>query len=158
MEFLSGIFVGYLLNWYALGILIFLGIMLEHNEWHTLSIFIGLGSAFIAYSMFNLSPLAILFWSVGYFVVGLLWSFWRYKRWVQKCIKSRSLSTGLCNTKDLLPSKNTDKLVTWILIWPFSMIENVTGDIINLITLTVTTVFKSTYQRIYDSAMKDVQS
>ncbi len=53
----------------------------------------------------------------------------------------------------LKPSSVLDKLTTWVIVWPFSMIENVLGDFIKLVQTVITTYFKGIYNRIYNTAV-----
>ena len=148
MEFLSGLFVGYLLNWYAIGILLSLGILLEFWEINTLSVVVGLLLGVVSYKFFNLSPQDILGWVTVYLCIGITWSFWRYKRF---------LATTMTKVKyvqdSLLPTQQTSRIVSWILVWPFSLVENLTSDIVTTIKLLVTNFLSSVYQNIYNSEL-----
>jgi hypothetical protein len=44
-------------------------------------------------------------------------------------------------------------ITAWITIWPFSLVENFVGDIINFIQDLVQKVFRGIYHKIYDSAV-----
>jgi hypothetical protein len=46
-----------------------------------------------------------------------------------------------------------DTITAWILIWPFSLTENLCGDIIHFIETLVKKVFKGVYNRIYENAV-----
>jgi hypothetical protein len=45
-------------------------------------------------------------------------------------------------------------ITAWVMIWPFSLIENFVGDIINAIQALVKKVFRGIYYKIYDSAVE----
>jgi hypothetical protein len=56
----------------------------------------------------------------------------------------------------LHPLAMLSTLTAWVIIWPFSMVENLAGDVINMIRTAISTVFRSVYNRIYESAVRDL--
>jgi hypothetical protein len=165
--FFAGIATGYLLTWPALIIMIFCGILSEHNESRGWSMFFGIVVMISSYFFFNVSLETIAYYVAAYVVIGLLWSFWRYKRFVTAGIESINLSSPVGNNNynndfklrqiaNLHPAQNLDKITAWIIVWPFSMIENVTGDLISLVHTLITKVFKGVYHKIYMAAAGDL--
>lgn len=147
---------GIMLTWPALVVLLVLGILFEHNDSHGWAVFTGLVAITVAFFFFDV-PLGVLaIGAVIYLMVGLCWSFWRYKRHVDDTITEHK---GSCqNTKNhvltyLQPKEMLGTITTWIIVWPFSMIENLTSDIINGIQTLVQRVFHGVYNRIYESAV-----
>lgn len=155
MEFIAGLITGYLANWFALAGLITLVILFEHNEARGWAIFTAIIVAIVSYFFFKVDWQTIVVGAGIYVLVGVVWSFWRYKRWVETkvaALKNRSKEIDKYDLQRLQPNENLDTIVAWIIIWPFSAIENLTADIINGIERLVTTVFRTVYTKIYESA------
>lgn len=160
--FLAGVATAYLLTWPAFVILCIFGILFEHNGRRGWAVFTGLVTLAVSYFFFAV-PLATLAYYVGgYAAIGLVWSFWRYGRFVKSeaarvkadpYIKDTEYATYAAR---LAPSKNIDTITAWIIIWPFSVVENLTGDIINILEYAVTNAFKSVYNSIYNRMVSDL--
>ena len=67
----------------ALIVLFLLGVIFEHNNRRGFSVFIGLVTIVVSYFILNVPLNIIAAYAGGYIVIGLLWSFWRYKRFVE---------------------------------------------------------------------------
>lgn len=149
----------YLLTWPALLITLGLGVLAEHFGNTKTAVFLGLTAVVISYIMFSVPLTTLALILLGYVIVGLLWSFWRYKRFVSTGVKSISKNSGdniiASRLRDLSPERNKGTLVFWILMWPLSLISNLIGDIINLIQKLVTEVFHKVYAKIFASYTKD---
>lgn len=147
---------GLLLTWPALIVLLFVGILFEHNGARGWAVFTALAVAAVSYFFFSVSLLSIAIGAVGYIVIGLIWSFWRYKRHAQKVVEANKSSTAQEKEyalRALHPKAMLATITAWIVIWPFSMVENVVGDVINFIQELVTKFFRGVYHKIYDSAV-----
>lgn len=156
MEFLLGLATGYLLTWPGFIVLLIMGIIFESNEAHGFAMFTGIVAAVVAYFFFHIDPMSIILYIVGYFAMGFGWCVWRYKRHTMKVVeqyKDASASDRKYAVADLHPQRMLSTLTTWVLVWPFSMVENVTGDLIKLVQTTITKVFKGIFNRIYDQAV-----
>jgi predicted membrane protein len=139
-----------------LAVLIVLGILFEHNGARGWSVFAAMLVAGVAYISFNVSLVMLAVGAVGYIVVGLIWSFWRYKRHAQKVVERNKGESAITRERALVrlhPKEMLGTITAWIMIWPFSMVENLVGDILNLIQDLVRKVFRGVYHRIYDSAV-----
>lgn len=149
--------VGFLLAWPTLVILFLLGTIFEFKESNGCALFTGLILAVISYFYFSIPFILIMKWSILYLVIGILWSIWRYKRHADKIVEKYKNESDY-NKKDALrylrPSEMLSKITSWILVWPFSMLENVIGDLIKFVETLVLKVFKNVYNRIYDAAVK----
>jgi hypothetical protein len=66
---------GLLLTWPAFIVLVFLGILFEHNGARGWAVFTALAVAAVSYFFFSVSLLTIAIGAVGYIVIGLIWSF-----------------------------------------------------------------------------------
>lgn len=159
MEFLLGLATGYLLTWPGFIILLFIGVIFESYEEHGVAMLTGIVSAVVAYFFFHIDPMSIITYIIGYFVIGFGWCIWRYKRKAADVVEKYKNSgkhdreRALAN---LHPVKMLNSLTTWVLVWPFSMVENVSGDLIKLIQTTITKVFKGIFNRIYDQAVEQL--
>jgi len=159
--FFAGLATAYLLTWPGLIALFILGILFEHNGARGWAVFTGIVSIAVGYFFFAVPLADLAIYAVGYVLVGLVWSFWRYKRFVETevaSIKERisNPETRRTRAEDLHPTKNLDTITAWILIWPFSAVESVVGDVINVIQTLVQKVFKGVYHKIYTSATADL--
>mgnify|MGYP000170277820 CR=1 FL=1 len=159
--FLSGMATAYLLTWPALIVLLVLGILFEHNGARGWAVFTGLVAIATSYFFFAVPFETLLVYAVGYIVVGLFWSFWRYKRFVEaeaNTIRNLNVTDERKAeaARRLAPNNNLDTITAWILIWPFSAIENLLADVINAVQALVTKVFKGVYHRIYTSLVGDL--
>lgn len=147
----------YLFTWPALVALLLIGIVFEHKGARGWAVATGIISMIVSYTYFNVTLESIAYWAIAYLIIGLVWSFWRYNVYVKEQVKyikglsPRSWSTDYRQTQleGLAPTKNLDRITAWILIWPFSLIENLLGDIINAVQALVTKVFKGVYHKIY---------
>jgi hypothetical protein len=148
---------GFLLTWPALIAFVLLGILFEHNGARGWAVASALAVMAVSYFFFSIPLMTLGLGALGYIVLGLIWSFYRYKRHALKVVednKNKSDREKQVALTKLHPSNMWDSIMAWVLIWPFSLIENFVGDIINAIQMLVQKVFRGVYHRIYDSAVK----
>lgn len=151
---------GFMLTWPALIALLFFGILFEHNGARGWAVFTALVGAAVAYFFFSVSLVTLAISAVGYIAIGLVWSFWRYKReadMVVQANKNEAQSVRERALARLHPRTMLPTITAWIMIWPFSFIENFVGDIINAIQALVQKVFRGIYHRIYDAAVASLK-
>jgi hypothetical protein len=148
-----------MLTWPAILIVCVFGVLSEHNESRGMAMFWGLVAAISAFFYFNVPLQDLLTYAVSYVVIGLLWSFYRYKRFitakVEEFEKNGYIYDGWDKVQNLDkwdPSKMLDTITCWIIIWPFSLLDNMCADIIVGIEALVKKVFKGVYKRIFASA------
>lgn len=155
----------YLLSWPILAILFLAGVLFEHTQSRGWAVFTGILAMIVSYFYFDASLVKILEAAVVYVIVGVVWSFWRYHQHVK--ISAEKLRVKKANRpvpeqpyfdmhirqeiRDLAPSANLDLITIWIIIWPFSVVENILSDVLSAIETLVTRVFKGVYARIYTS-------
>lgn len=147
--------LGWALSWPGLIGLLIIGTIFEANEAHGWAIFMGVVSAVVAYFFFAIPLMTLFVYGAGYLAVGFIWSFWRYKRHADCVVdeyRGRSLISRKEAVEKLRPSNMLDKITTWVLVWPFSMVENVLGDFIKVVQTFITKFFKGIYNRIYQTA------
>ena len=146
-------------SWPALVLFFIFGITAEHNESRGVAIFWALVAAASAILYFNVSIFDVGIYAVAYLVTGLVWSFYRYKRFiVAKIAELTEFNSKMERVNNYHPSKMLDTITAWIIIWPFSLLENLCGDIINGIETLVKKVFKGVYNRIFENAIKDINN
>ena len=151
-----GFFAGFLLTWPALIGLVLLGILFEHNGARGWAVSTALAVAGIAYFFFAVPLLTILIGAVAYVLIGLFWSVWRYKRHVTSTVAKHVESSDIEKNvvlRNLHPKAMLPTITAWILIWPFSFIENIASDLINGIEALVSKFFRGIYHKIYNSAV-----
>lgn len=165
MEFLAGAFFGYIVSWPSLVILVLLSSILVHGENYVSATLAGILGAVTAYFLFNVTLESIGYTVAGYFAAGFIWSIWRYRRWVRAQVaeySERDLSDSYrAKYQDdelakLAPNYQLGRLTAWVILWPFSMLGNVTGDIVHLVQTVITRFFKGIYTKIFESALQDL--
>jgi uncharacterized membrane protein len=156
IEATIGFIAGFMLTWPALIALLVLGILFEHNGARGFAVFTTLVTMAVAYFFFSIPLMTVLLGAVAYVAIGLVWSFYRYKRhasYVVEKNKNEGQSTKERALKELHPKAMLPTITAWILVWPFSLVENFVGDIITGIQTLVQKIFRGIYHRIYDSAV-----
>lgn len=156
LESIGLFFAGWLLTWPALIILFALGILFEHNGARGWAVFAGLVSMAVAYFFFAVPFTTVLMGAAGYIVVGVIYSYWRYKRQIAKVIAENIKSSSGDKERALVrlhPKQMLPTITAWILIWPFSFAENFVGDILTALQLMVSKVFRGLYHKAYESAV-----
>jgi hypothetical protein len=146
MEFFFGFVTGYMLNWIALSALLLLAVAFEAMECPKTALLVTAAAGFVAYQFFGLAPRHILYGSAAYVLIGVVWSIWRYRRFVQDNVPKAFTDSEL---RALAPKKQAGLIVHWMIVWPVSMASNVIGDVIVLAKSIVTTWLRGIYESIY---------
>lgn len=96
----------------------------------------------------------IFAYGAAYLLIGIFWSFYRYSRWIGKNIQqdSKNMSKEYVE-RCYSPKNNADLLACWVIVWPVSIITEMTGDVIHTIKYMITYPFNVVYQKIFDSAI-----
>lgn len=150
---------GWMLTWPAIVILSVLIILFEHNSARGWATTIALITAVTCYFFFNIPLLTLGIGFVIYLLVGLVWSFWRYKRHVNEQVeKHKDDNRQVIDLvlKQIHPKSMGGTIAAWVILWPFSLIENLIGDFINGIQTLVQKVFRGVYHKIYNSAVSSL--
>jgi hypothetical protein len=119
-----------------------------------------------AYFAFTVSWQTIAIAAAVYIPIGLIWSIYRWKRHCKTALedyqdsKERIQSGKENNSWDnklerrqedakklMNPAKNIDRIASWVIVWPFSLIDNIIGDLIDM----VRDIIKKYLIRIYDT-------
>ena len=165
MEFLAGVFVGFVATWPGLIVLAVLATLLVTFENYFLATLSAIVGAVAAYMFFGVTLESLAVYTAVYFVAGFVWSAWRYRRWVRKQLAeyaSRNYSDSYLRKyregeiENLAPKNQLGRLTAWVILWPFSVLENFTGDVIHLVETAISQFFKGVYNRIFESALQDL--
>lgn len=153
---------GFIAGWAVviLLVLLFFGILSEHNDSSGWSVFFMLIAGAVVYMAFSVSWMMLAVYSVAYIVIGLFWSFWRYKRHAAKVVEQHKNSDARQKEfalQRLHPKAMLGTITAWIMVWPFNFIQNMLGDLITAIQSLVTKFFRGIYHRIYDAAVAALQ-
>lgn len=147
LAFILGVTASY---WVLIPALIF-AIWAELSDNHVSSAMFTVVGLVSAYFIFNLSPLLLL----AYLPTGYLWSAWRWKVYCKECLqKAKEGNLDLSNWREVekidkesnrrilakLTSEkdNLDKIVSWIICFPASVIERCASDLIFIVKSFVT--------------------
>lgn len=147
----------YLLSWPALATILVLGVLAEHYSCTKWAVFLAILAGVVAYTMFGVPLINLVIIAVAYFITGVIWSFWRYTRFVKAGVKTlvfSSQSEKERKINELSPKRNVGTIVRWVLVWPLSLVSSVVGDIITFAQKLVTETFKKVYASIFNSYTK----
>lgn len=99
---------------------------------------------------------------VGYVLVGIVWSLFKWNRYVNAKIKEvierygswENAIKSLVIIHEISPSYNKSKLIGWIAWWPWSMFWDLSGDFFTMLYEGMT----NAYQKITDNAISKVKN
>lgn len=155
IEYIVGFFSG-ILSWYLLIGLCVFGVISEINEHRTFGVIFAVVTSISAISFFNISFRDAIMISIGYFVIGVLWSFWRYRVFlvsrfenINKSYSDNSEQMRQTKMGELAPKYMVGALVAWIVAWPFSFIGNIISDFVSVVII-------KTYMKVYSSSVKKI--
>lgn len=144
-----------------LAVLALLGILSEHNKSSGWAIFWLVLAGVVAFIAFNVPLMVLGLAAAAYIAVGLVWSFWRYKRYVNEMVTQHRASDARTK-EDVLrkihPKNMLGTITSWIIVWPFSFVASIVGDLINFIQSLVSKFFRGVYFRIYDAAVSALKT
>lgn len=149
---------GFITGWafVIIGVLALLGILSEHNDSSGWALFWLILAGGVAYMAFNVPLMFLAIGAVAYIVIGLCWSFWRYKRYVADKVeknKTANQSQRERVLREIHPSNMIGSITSWILVWPFSFVASISSDLIDFVHTMITKFFRGVYFRIYDAAV-----
>jgi len=148
----------------------------ESDGWAILWM-VALGA--IIYHIFRIDTMTLLIGAGAYIPIGIFWSFYRWKRFCNTKVndynerKTARLAVdeveavqqlahweerNLDSLKDQVsPGNNITRLVNWIIIWPFSVVENVLGDLYDMVVDLVKVHLINLYTKISSNALNNVK-
>ena len=152
------LFFALLFGWPGFFLLCFFGVIFDANDGEGFAAFLMLLAGGI-YWVHHRTPLGVAAMDVAlYLFVGVIWSFYRYMRFVKERVlyfKEAQRQYGwtdehlLKETKSLSVTNVKGKVAAWILDWPLGVVGYFTRDAILLIQSLISTVFKGTYDKIH---------
>ncbi|WP_157266516.1 hypothetical protein [Azohydromonas aeria] len=154
MDFFLGLVTGYMLNWAALAVLLLLAIFFEALECTGTALLVTAFTAFVAYLFFGVPLRIVLYGALAYAAVGVLWSIWRYRRYVHERV---ALIPDAKDHSYLAPKNQTRRIVHWMVVWPVSMASSVVGDVLVLAKTVVTKWLRGIYEAIYQGAVSSAR-
>lgn len=155
--------------YYMIGIMIigiwFLGaVFSESLEFSLLSLalFIGLGHLSGWFDITTIDLINTFYIVVVYLIIGILWSFFKYKHEVHAIIEY--IKTGFANKKDfdlkIEVKKEIDyqikksRIYQWIMFFPASMLKFVFGDMVEYIIKRLGKVYDKIAEYVINSELK----
>lgn len=165
METIIAFAAGYLLSWPSLLALVLLGVWTEHADSRGWAVFFWLVALAISYFFFGLTLSNLPVVGAVYLALGIVWSFWRYKRYLRGVTDELKRDYPSADKTDYVrrrmaqcsPSNMASTITAWVIIWPASFIGNMLGDFMDMLQEFITKFFKGVYHRLYQSAMADVE-
>jgi len=169
-------------SFWGMGIVALFVLWLVHEESEAWAIAWLFVLAFITYNVFTIDLMTLLISMAAWIPIGICWSFYRWKRFCADLVEEhneqktlvyaqnnftdpgerermeREMARDFDRLKDRVdPGENITRLVQWILIWPFSVIENVLGDIYDMVVQLVKTYLINFYSKISNNALNQVK-
>ena len=118
---------------------------------------------------FLADPITLMSLLVCSFGIGTIWSLWKWRRWMLSDAVQSKLKTGMLEhaqkdsdkpfkesiyfPKSAQPSHNVERIVTWITLWPFSMVVYFFEDFLVDVGRWIYRRFGMVYVRITDAAI-----
>ena len=145
MDFLLGITLNVMgSEWWLWGLLMSI-MILEHNDYESLGIFGLLLLIITFYIILDINTKYLIISSILYIPLGIGWSIYRWKRHCSGVMEDYDLDVKMAgcelnsHQKDgfidrLKASNNVTKIVNWVIVWPFSLLDNLIGDTIDFTT------------------------
>jgi len=167
-EWIVGVWIGFWglwITWPALCAIFFWGIWGELDDGLIVNAASTILLSFLFWNTFDIPAVWIPYveWTVAaywiylilFFPIGFVWSFRRYKIHATKCVaKNAGRLTKEEMRRELEIKNNLDRVISWVLSWPVSMISRVFEDIIFTLKDIVMTLCKNIFNRILEKALK----
>lgn len=145
MEFLLGVVVGVMSSWWWLWALLFAILAFEHHEYEGWGIFGLILLVITFYIILDINTKYLIISSILYIPLGIAWSIYRWKRHCSSVMEDYDIDVKLAGCEldsyqkgrfidRLKASNNITKIVNWVIVWPFSLLDNLIGDIIDFVT------------------------
>lgn len=126
----------------------------------------------LSYSQIIADPVTLVSVTASFAAIGALWSLWKWRRWmlsdkVQVALrKGKEAYDGSYGEslpfkessrfpKEARPSQNTDRIITWIALWPFSMVTYFFADFLMDVGRWIYNRLGKVYQHITDGALPE---
>ena len=109
-------------------------------------------------------PVSVVFWALGYAALGLLWSLFKWRQHLlgeatqeslqrrREDAKKKGSEVSYMAVTD--PAHHKQRIVSWITLWPFSVLGYVLGDMLLNIGNWLYSLLGGVYQRMTDRYTK----
>jgi len=175
----------WMFTWPAVGFIVAAAIWCEHRDSHGWTVISTIVLSVILWKMFALTSEQVMWGAALYIPIGFMWSFWRWKLHCDKIANEyasgkaqkamarnvRSDRNGKVDPAEqerakqelrreifdrVDPRRHVDKMIYWVMGWPFSLVERALSDLLNFVETLIRTTMQQTYQRISNHVMKRV--
>lgn len=176
MEFILGLLMGMLgWGWFLIIPLLLVSTVFEHNErsgWAFIFAIPAFVSLAFIFTLTVWQTVAIL---CAYVPIGLVWSYFRWQRRISKTLKTleedlarfkAGKSVGLHATENDIKDEarhnidfdqcNRQRVILWVMAWPFGVIESFVGDIIDGIDSFIRATAQRTYVKWSDAGKSKI--
>lgn len=156
-----------IISWYAIGFLSVFAIIAQLHKEESGWVFIWVASIIVIMTQLNVTvtPTHLMYGLPAYALLGILWSFWRYKRYVAEQIAqthevfkdfqeedSEKYSRYMKSTiTRVAPGNKITMIVHHIIFWPVSAFCNIFADIFDLVSKFVKHYMIGIYSRILNN-------
>ena len=143
--------IGLLATPYILIGMFVLASLLLNLDWPALA---GVFMILVAVSLvllFKASLLTMVIFALSYFVLGVLWSFWKYKRFIDNSVEQANNIKSNAYIKP--PNAMWGTITGWILSWPFGLTSDFIFEFYSGIKFIARKMFSGVYEWIYENAI-----
>jgi hypothetical protein len=157
------VFLAYLLTVPSLFAICLLALIFEAFD-NKMSVYTAILAMVVAYFTFNVPLQTLGICIVAYLVIGVIWSFWRFKRYIDKLVDAYNDDPSPTKYQrerldsDIALNRNKSRIVSWIIVCPFSVVENIAGDVVRLLSNFVSGSLRYVYESIIKSATKNIKT
>lgn len=145
-------------SWPVLLLAGILAIASVHNDSHGWSAIWSLFAAFVIWGIVSPSWVIVLIGMLAYVPIGLFWSYWRWRRHCSSIV--RKVEDNDIDKREargyLDPKTRYKDIASWVIAWPFSIVEAALGDFIDVINVLVRKWFKNMYAKVSASALREI--
>jgi hypothetical protein len=158
-----------MLTWPAIAILFSFCLFSEYHDSTGFSFFWGLIAVVISLYVFNIPSEWIAYALYSYIPIGVLWSLWRWRRYCSSCLVTyqhekktykhtpiEDLKASAIRTMNV--THNKGRITGWILGWPWSVIINLTKDIIKALEKIISVYLRKVFEAISSSARSEISN
>lgn len=163
MDTILAFVLGVTTSYWFLAAAFALAMWAEYEDNHVGSAFLTTVALISGYLIFNLSPLLL----AGYIPAGIAWSVWRWRVHCKVAtLRAIEYKKDLSGNGDLSTQRrrferqvdlkgNVDKIISWIICFPISMLERAAHDMIHVLKIFITEWFAKVYNHSTKSALDE---
>lgn len=161
MDFILGFLLG--AGWWLVIPLALLIAVLEHNDYVGWSFIFTIPAIVAIIGILGLNSTGIIWFALAYVPVGIGCSLVRWKLRCSEAIKFAASKPYMSNVaKDSLKRKielnsdNVGRLVSWVVTWPFGIVEVALGALFDVVGAIVDSIADKTYRKWSEDAKKRI--